>query len=252
MTRAQTAKSQFKNALLWVGLAMVVVVAIPVLAGLAFAVRLLVPLMLAAVVVGLIASPAFRRWFMAEADSSPSYHGVAMPTASLWVHPAHAWATIESSGTANVGIDALALTALGEVTAIQAPAPGAAVEEGRPLFTLCHGERKLEVKAPVSGTIVGVNPDAVARPALLKESPYGAGWVVRLTGVEVGKACESLKHGAHLRRWWRHEVDRLVQQLGSNAALPTMADGGVIAGDLSNAIDDRKWNEIARELFGQS
>ena len=51
MTRAQTAKNLAKNILLYVGLAVVVVAAIPLLASLAWGVRLLIPLL---VLVGIV------------------------------------------------------------------------------------------------------------------------------------------------------------------------------------------------------
>ena len=251
MTRAQTAKNLAKNILLYVGLAVVVVAAIPLLASLAWGVRLLIPLLVLALAVAVIASPAFRRWFMGEADNSPQCHGLAMPTASLWVHPAHGWANVEFSGEANIGADALALTALGMVSAVRAPEVGTVVKQGQTIFTLSHGERRLDIKAPVSGTVVEVNEEAVARPALVHDSPYGAGWVVRLEGVEVGKERALLKHGSPLRQWWRGEVDRLIQSLGTAGAMPTMADGGIVSKDLSGVIDDAKWNEIAAELFGR-
>jgi glycine cleavage system H protein len=251
MTRTQTAKSLCKNTLLYLGLAVTVVAAIPLLAGLAWAVRLLVPILLVAVVVAVIASPRLRGWFMAEADSSPSYHGVATPTYGLWLHPGHAWARMEGPGTASVGTDSLALVALGRVHMVEAPAVGTNVVQGQTVFTLHHGQRRLEVKSPVGGTIAEVNPEAAARPALLGESPYGAGWVVRLRGVELAKERRFLKHGSALRHWWRTEVDRLLHCLGSQAGMPTMADGGALLSDLSNVLDDAQWNQIARELFGQ-
>ena len=252
MTRAQIAKKLAKNTLLYAGLALAVVAAIPLLAGLAWGVRLLIPVLLLAVGVAAIASPAFRHWFMGEADNRPHYHGVAVPTASLWVHPAHGWANVELSGEANVGADALALTALGAITSVLTIEPGTQVKQGQTIFTLAHGERTLAVKAPVSGTVVEVNEDAVARPALIGESPYGAGWVVKLEGVEVGRERGSLKHGSALRQWWRGEVDRFIQRLAASAAAPTMADGGVLAKDLSAHIDDPKWKALGTEFFGQA
>jgi glycine cleavage system H protein len=252
MNRAQVTKKLAKNALLYVGLAVAVLAAIPLLAGLAYGVRALIPLMLVGVAVAVVASPAFRRWFMGEADSSQRYHGVVMPTTNLWLHPAHAWANVDLSGEASIGADALALTALGAISSVEAAVAGTEVKQGQTIFTLAHGERRLEVKAPVSGTITDVNEEAVARPALIKESPYGAGWVVRLEGVELGKERASLNHGSSLRQWWKSEVDRLIQRLGATSPAPTMADGGVLSSDLSGDIDDAKWQEIAAEFFGQS
>jgi hypothetical protein len=38
----------------------------------------------------------------------------------------------------------------------------------------------------------------------------------------------------------------------SPASVGAMADGGVLVGDLSAHIDDLKWSEIERDLFGQT
>jgi len=46
MTRSQSVKTLAKNSLLYLGLAIVVVIAVPLLAGLAYGVRLLIPLLI--------------------------------------------------------------------------------------------------------------------------------------------------------------------------------------------------------------
>jgi glycine cleavage system H protein len=252
MTRATTAKKLAKNTLLYLGLALAVIAAIPLLAGLAYGVRLLIPLLLVAAVVAVAASPSFRRWFMGEADNSPHFHGVAFPTASLWVHPAHGWANVGSKGEANIGIDALALTALGPLTAIHPLAPGAQVKQGQTLFTLVRGERRLEVKTPLSGTVADVNQQVLDKPDSIGGNPYGSGWVVRLESVELDKDRAGLRRGSAMRHWWREEVERFTQRLGAGGPAPTMADGGVLSRDVASHIDDTKWNAIAIEFFGQA
>jgi len=251
MTRTDSAKKVAKNALLYLGLTAAVVVAIPLLAGLAYGVRLLIPLLILATVVALVASPAFRRWFMGEADNSSHYHGVAFPTASLWLHPAHGWANLDRGTSANIGIDAFALTALGPLTAVRPPESGTLVKQGQTLFTLAHGERSLEVKSPLSGKVAAINRTVVEQPELISKSPYGAGWLVSLEAVELEKEKATLRHGSTMRHWWRQEIDRFVQRLQAGGPVVTMADGGELSGDIGRCIDDGKWPEIVREFFGK-
>ena len=249
MTRSQSVKTLAKNSLLYLGLAVAVVVAIPLLAGLAYGVRVLIPLLIVAALVAIAVSPALRRWFMAEADNSTVYHGLTIPPVSYYVHPAHGWAKAETQGSATVGVDALALAALGSVVSVESLPIGSRVEQGQSLFTLCCDKRRLEVKAPVSGVVSDVNREAMAKPALVKDSPYGAGWVVWLEGVHFSGERSRLTNGSALRTWFKSEVDRFTLALGARRASPTMADGGVFASDLSAQIDDAKWNEIASEFF---
>jgi glycine cleavage system H protein len=249
MNRAEIAARLAKHSLLYVGLTLAVIVAVPMLAGLAYVVRILIPLLIVGALVALAVSPALRSWFVAEADNSPDYHGVAIPTASLRSHPAHGWVKVDVAGEARVGVDALAAAVLGPIVAIETFLVGSKVEQGQTLFTLSAGARRLQVKAPVSGVIARLNAEAFARPAVVAESPYGAGWVVQLQGVNADAEPVRLLHGGSLRRWFRAEVDRLTAILSTTATAPTLADGGVLAKDLSGHIDESKWAQIAAQLF---
>lgn len=252
MTRSQSMKKLAKNSLLYLGLAIAVVIAVPLLAGLAYGVRLLIPLLIVAALVAIAVSPALRRWFMAEADNSTQYHGLTIPPVSYYVHPAHGWAKAETPGSATVGVDALAIAALGLEFSIESPPVGTRVVQGQSLFTLFCGERRLEVKAPFSGVVSDVNHEVADKPALVKDSPYGAGWVVWLEGVNVSAERGRLVNGSGIRAWFRSEVDRLTEALGTRQAALTMADGGVLDSDLSSHIDDAKWNEIASTFFANT
>jgi glycine cleavage system H protein len=249
MTHTETAKRIAKSALLYLALTVALVAALPLLAGLAYGVRLVIPVLIVGALVALAISPKIRRWFVEEADNSVAYHGLAFPTSSLFVHPAHAWANVDLDGGARVGADALALAALGQVSAIETPSAGAKIAQGQPLFTLVQGQRRLAVKAPLSGVVAEVNEDALAQPSLLNQHPYGTGWVVRLGEVKLRDERGLLRRGQALRRWWRGEVDRLTMALAPAGVASTMADGGVLASDLSAGIDDGKWAELSTKFF---
>ena len=252
MTRSQSVKTLVKNSLLYVGLAIAVVAAIPLLAGLAYGVRLLIPVLIVGALVAIAVSPRLRRWFMAEADNSAQYHGLTIPPTSYYVHPAHGWAKAEAQGSAAVGADALAIAALGSVVSVEPLPIGSRVEQGQTLFTLCRETRRLEVKSPVSGVVADINLEVTARPALIKDSPYGAGWIVWLEGVNFSGERGHLTSGSAIRAWFRNEVDRFTEALGARQAAPTMADGGVLSTDLSAHIDDAKWEEMASKFFAST
>jgi glycine cleavage system H protein len=248
MSNIQFSKQIAKTSLLYAGLALALIVALPLLAGLAYAVRFLIPVLIVGGLVALACSPAVRRWFADEADHASEYKGILLPTASLKVHPSHSWANVQA-GLARVGVDALALAALGKLSAIEPPAVGTKVEQGDTLFTICRGERRLQVKAPISGTVAEVHGEAVANPVALGSSPYGSDWIVRLQDVHARREATALLGGRSARRWFRDEVDRLTTLLSPTGAAVTMADGGKLSPDLAAQIDDGKWAEIAAQLF---
>jgi len=252
MTRSQSMKTLAKNSLVYLGLAIAVVIAVPLLAGLAYGVRLLIPLLIVAALVAVAVSPALRRWFMAEADNSTQYHGLTIPPVSYYMHLAHGWAKSETEGSASIGVDALAVAALGSVVSVESQPVGTRVEQGQSLFTLSCGTRRLEVKAPVGGVVSDVNREVLSSPTLVKDSPYGAGWVVWLEAVNFSAERGRLVSGSGIRAWFRSEVDRLTEALGARQSAPTMADGGVLSSDLSPHIDDSKWDEIASKFFANT
>ena len=189
---------------------------------------------------------------MAEADNSTQYHGLTIPPVSYYVHPAHGWAKPESQGSATVGADALAVAALGSVFSVESPQVGTRVEQGQSLFTLSCGNRRLEVKAPISGVVSDVNREVASKSALVKDSPYGAGWVVWLEWFNFSSERSRLTNGSALRAWFKSEVDRFTLALGARQAAPTMADGGVLSSDLSSHIDDAKWAEVTSKFFAST
>jgi glycine cleavage system H protein len=249
MIRSQTFKMLAKNSLLFGGLAIAMIAAIPLLAGLLFGARLLILLALVIGIVAVAISPSFRHWLTGDADDSLRYHGIAIPNASLWVHPAHTWANELRTGVANIGVDALGVAAFGTITSVEMPAVGSVVKQGQHLFALTHEGRRLEAKAPISGVVAEINGQVIARPTLVRENPYDAGWIVRLKDTELRSENSRLQSGASVRQWFNAEVDRLTQILAQQSPGPTMADGGVLADDLASHIDDVKWVEISGKFF---
>jgi glycine cleavage system H lipoate-binding protein len=251
MTNIQSSKQIAKTSLLYAGLALALIIALPLLAGLAYALRFLIPVLIVGALIALAVSPAARRWFVEEADDATDYKGVTLPTANLKVHPAHSWVSIEQ-GLARVGIDALALVALGKPSSVDTPAVGMKVEQGDTLFSISRGQRQLHVKAPIAGTVVAVNGSAAESPGTIASSAYETGWIVQLKDVRPSRQDTSLLGGKALRRWFRAEVDRLITMLAPAGAAPTMADGGALSPDLGAQIDDRQWAEVAAQLFANT
>jgi hypothetical protein len=73
MTLIQIAKLLAKYALLYLALALALLVFVPVVAGLAWAARLLLPVMLVALLGALGASPTARGWLRAQVGGKASW-----------------------------------------------------------------------------------------------------------------------------------------------------------------------------------
>ncbi len=102
--------------------------------------------------------------------------------AELWYHVEHqVWARVdESAGEAVVGITSMGIRLAGEIYMCRPKTVGSAVEQGRSVAVVELAKSIVSVKAPLSGTVVAVNEALAARPELVHEDPYGAGWLARL------------------------------------------------------------------------
>lgn len=172
--------------------------------------------------------------------------GFALP-ANVFCHPRHAWATLEAGGLVRIGVDDFLHTAIGHLDAISLPRPGDQLVAGRPAFSLIQGQRSADVPAPVSGVVAEVNPVLAGRPSLLKEHPFGAGWVVRVRPTALGEDLPGLHVAERARAWLEREATRLREFVFANAdhggALGhTMADGGDISDGPLESLDDAAWH----------
>jgi len=250
MTTSISSSRHAKDIFTYAAIAVGAIVVLPLIAGLAFGLRFLIPVLLVGLVVGFAVSPACRRWFMAEAETESRYQGMVLPISGLLLSPSHSWARIESNGCAEVGVDDLVQRVLGPVKAIELPAVGTRVEKGAPLFSMVCEGRRLDVKAPLGGVVSGINDAVAACPSLVNQGPYGKGWIVRLAETNEAQERSSLKRGTAMRGWFRGEVDRMMFILTAKVAgMPAMNDGGTLVADLSAQIDTATWNELKAALF---
>jgi len=237
------------HGLVFVGLLALVVVTLPVVATLAFAFRMVLLAALVGGVVAFAASPRLRRFVVREAETTLSYSGLQLPGDEL-LHPAHSWARAERSTEVIVGADDLAQRVLGPVDTVELPAVGTVVRQGEVLWRMRHGERRLEIKAPVDGVVLRINSLLATQPTLVNDAPYGAGWAVALQATRFATNRKLLRHGAKARSWFRGEVDRLKLTLAPQLVpSPVMQDGGQIVEALHRQLDDATFDRIKESFF---
>jgi len=196
-------------------------------------------------------SPRFRAWLAAGSDWLVSYHGLRLAT-DIAIHPSHSWARITPNDVA-VGADDLVQATLGPVESVELPPVGARVEQGDRLFSLRRGNRSVEVRAPVSGTVVTRNEALLEYPNLVNENPFSDGWAVRLRADNIRDDARRLLRGNHARGWFRHEIDRLMGTVhAGEPSMTVLADGGTVVSDLYRQIDDVAWKKLQETFFATS
>ena len=185
----------------------------------------------------------------ARAQGMPevSYKGLRLAT-DVRLASAHTWAR-DVWREATIGVDDLAQSTLGPVARVELPRPGQRVARGAPLFRLFHDGRELVARSPVDGEVTAINTRLVDEPGLVNQSPYGAGWAVRLRDSRLRKERRDLLGGTEARDWFRCEVDRLIAELSPATVPATMPDGGLVSAELYRFIQPDQWKRLNESFF---
>ena len=94
----------------------------------------------------------------------------------------HVWVGVEDR-SARLGLTNYIQDALGAVISVELPDIGDKIEEGEVFAEIESVSTVHELVAPVSGTVLSVNPHLEDHPGTINEDPYSDGWLieVRLT-----------------------------------------------------------------------
>jgi glycine cleavage system H protein len=91
----------------------------------------------------------------------------------------HEWILVDGEfGT--VGITEYAQGELGDVVFLDIPTVGKAVKVGDSFGTIEAVKAVSELYAPVSGTVMELNPNLESQPELVNKEPYDGGWMVKI------------------------------------------------------------------------
>lgn len=91
----------------------------------------------------------------------------------------HEWVRVKD-GEAVMGITDFAQGELGDVIFVDLPAPGTRVSQMKSFGSIDAVKTVSDLFAPVSGEIIAVNSELKENPALVNQSPYEKGWMVRI------------------------------------------------------------------------
>ncbi|MGH7821069.1 MAG: glycine cleavage system protein GcvH [Candidatus Binatia bacterium] len=91
----------------------------------------------------------------------------------------HLWVRVEG-GHAKIGLSEHGQVGLGEITAVELPAIGEAVEKGESFGELESRRTVADLVAPVTGTVVAINTDLESTPSLVNDDPHHEGWLVEV------------------------------------------------------------------------
>ena len=176
------------------------------------------------------------------AGADLSKHKINVP-AGVFISPAHAWISLDLSGTVRVGIDDFTQRLLGPLDGLTLPVAGQRIEKGAPLFSISKAGRRLSVPSPVTGAVTAVNSTLAGHLDYLHMRPFELGWICAIDPANLPGDLQSLTIGANAVAWYRDEIDRYSAKLGQ-------LSGGVVGRE--SAEEERKrLDDAAWRAFGQ-
>jgi len=106
----------------------------------------------------------------------------------------HEWSLDNGDGTITMGISNQAQGFLGDVVFVDLPEVGDEVEAGETFSLVESVKAASDLYAPVTGEIVEINEELEDSPELINESPYSAGWIVKIKMSDTAELDELLSN----------------------------------------------------------
>jgi glycine cleavage system H protein len=163
-------------------------------------------------------------------------------------HSGHSWLMNERKNLVRVGADEFAAALLGKIERIELPKPGQWIRQGQKVLTFFRDGQKTEMVSPTEGEVMEINTEVLNNPAVLRNDPYGKGWLVAVHVPDQENTTRNLVPTRLVRDWMREAVERLYSRQPALAGA-VAADGGRPAEDLLAGLPDTDWAEVTGEFF---
>jgi len=128
----------------------------------------------------------------------------------LLLHREHTWVRVEKhelGSRMRVGITDIFLRDIGEVTHLDLPNEGDEISQDEVCGVIRGKGTKKELYAPISGEILDVNLELHEDPDIIREDPYGIGWLLLVDPNEFEEESQDLLFEETAIAWWESEIE---------------------------------------------
>ena len=140
-------------------------------------------------------------------------------------HSGHSWLMRERKNVVRVGADEFAAALLGKIEKIELPKPGQWIRQGQKVLTFVRDGVKAEMVSPTEGEVMEINRELLENPSMLREDPYGKGWLVAVHVPDEENTTRNLIPKGLVGEWMREAAARLyARQPALAGAVAAMAD----------------------------
>jgi glycine cleavage system H protein len=167
---------------------------------------------------------------------------------NLSYHPGHSWLVRERKNVVRIGADEFAAALLGGIERVELPKPGTWVRQGQKILAFFRNGVRTEMVSPTEGEVMEVNSEVLANPGVLRQDPYGKGWLLSVHVPDEENTGRNLVPKGLIRQWMQDAAERLysMQPALAGAVAP---DGGRPANDVFAALPEVDWKAATGEFF---
>ena len=127
----------------------------------------------------------------------------------LFYHQGHGWLRPVPDSIGVVGLDDFARKLIGKVDAVELPAIGSRLAQGERGWSLVVDSVRIPMLSPVAGEVVEVNREVLRSPEILRQDPYGKGWLLKVKSSGIASNTRNLLSGKLARTWMENVLDQL-------------------------------------------
>ena len=128
----------------------------------------------------------------------------------LLFHREHTWIRAESFESGNryrIGLDTIFIQDIRTVTHLDLPNEGDEISQDEVCGLIRGKDSKKLLFAPLSGEIIDVNLELHEEPDVIREDPYGIGWLLLLDPADIEEEIQYLLSGDEAVNWWKSELN---------------------------------------------
>ncbi len=187
---------------------------------------------------------------LAGSGGKPDYDSVAgyKMARGYYYHMGHGWLRLEHGGRMRVGFDEFLVKLFGNASAIELPKLGDQLVQNRVGWAFRRGELQAAVLAPVSGTVLAINQNAIEHPEIVYEDPYHQGWLLMIEPQSPKKNLRGLYFGNESLHWMENESLKLLAMIGEQYS-GLSATGGQVIGDVFGQFPELGWDKLVKNFL---
>jgi glycine cleavage system H lipoate-binding protein len=193
---------------------------------------------------------AFDQWvadtedLVQEANRPTTTNVTGIPVAQkYYYHPGHSWVRFEHGGRLRVGMDAFIAHLFGPLEKIGLPPLGSDLGMADVGWRIHRHKHVASVQAPVSGTVVALNPVIDDHPDMAHHDPYQHGWLMLMEVPNPRRCLQHLMIDDQVFEWMEAESQGLMELLGDDY-VALAATGGRLIDDLVGQIETLDWDTL--------